>query len=225
MMNDTIDLRLSVQYRLTSQMQLGPTREDRRSIIDEFEDQLFIHFMPSIITKRSTRSVGAFEPADLFIFLIGITFIGLIKDLVKGALNAAGHDAYAALKKLIIRLIKSQTERSYTANLSVFFVIEIGDDYAAIPILSRIFSKVDADYKDFDLIIGGLIDEKMDDLRSNIVEISKQIDQFSIGNTVDSMKTHGSGEFVHVLRYNHEKNNYYFYPVSSNEFFSPHSEL
>jgi hypothetical protein len=78
---------------------------------DAASDGINVVWLPGLSNGRT--KAGHHISTAIEIFLSGVVFAGLVKPLYEGAVQEAGKDIWIAVKKLIARIWKKQTDAGY----------------------------------------------------------------------------------------------------------------
>ncbi len=217
MSNEDINVKnIAVQLRSSTNPELILSAKERKEISDASMSDFKVYWLPPIAKGRPPLTFGHHEVSIILIIILGVSFNLIAKPFIESISRKAGEDFWEAVKGLLGRIWKKQSEIAYNLDSDAYIIFEYNNSYIAVhlrlPFLVAGQTRKDDDYDK-------IIRKSLESLANSWDDIISNIEKFNIGSRAYSGGLTNT-TVVHVIT--KSKGNWIIYPTDSETFFSRH---
>lgn len=171
-----IPIRVAVQITSSGSADSSLSRGAQHAIAQETGGFFELIWLPPRVAYRSDVA-GALVDSAIYLFVAGLAFGSLVKPFVESIMKEAGKDFWDQVKKLVLRLRKSQVEETYRVSGNVYVAVELGEEFVLFELDTGVVAGNVSEFR----ALEELLSRQLETLAADWEEIAKTIQNFGLG--------------------------------------------
>ena len=178
---------VAVQIISPDSLELSLTGEEREDISQSISNSLTqIVWLPPHEKDRDPTVLGLEYTTAILAFILGVPITGAFAAYFKAFFGEAGKDSYTQLKKLLAKVWKKQSDKSYALSSTAYLIFQFRDEHVAfrfriVHVLPGEMSPEDYEKE---------VEDCVSSILSSLDSIERDIKEFGIGDGQTDYKLH-----------------------------------